>query len=63
MDRPNGPDHEQIIKEIHAGWRLGKYMPDAPDDETRAAAAASSTARALTALCQLMAEGFQTMAA
>ena len=59
MDRPNGPNHNQIMDEIGAGWRSKSYMPEAPDDETRADAAATSAARALAILCRLMAERFE----
>ena len=58
IDCPNAPDSQYLDDEIMASLSMTDYMPNAPDEETRAIAAAKSATRGLTLLCRLMADRF-----
>ena len=53
--KPDGPDWHKFREEATRGWDGTGYMPDAPHDEARALSAGKSAARAMAAMCHLMA--------
>ena len=56
---PDSQDRQTFREEATRGWDGTEYMRDAPHDEARAVSAGKSAARAIAAMCRLMAAQYE----